>query len=44
VGQSPAPYAEKVERLHAAATQLSAQERAQFFGGTAQRLYGKALA
>ncbi len=35
VGQSPAPYTEKVERLHAAAVKLSAAERAQFFGGTA---------
>ncbi len=43
VGQSPAPYAEKVERLHAAAAKLSAHERAEFLGGTAQRLYAKAL-
>jgi predicted TIM-barrel fold metal-dependent hydrolase len=43
VGQSPAPYAEKVQRLHAAAAKLDDQERAQFFGGTAHRLYGKAL-
>jgi L-fuconolactonase len=43
VGQSPAPYSEKVERLHAAARLLSEPERAQFFGGTAHRLYGKAL-
>ncbi len=43
VGQSPAPFAEKVERLHAAASKLSALERAEFFGGTAQRLYAKAL-
>jgi predicted TIM-barrel fold metal-dependent hydrolase len=43
VGQSPAPYAEKVERLHAAASLLSDEERAQFFFGTAHRLYGKAL-
>ncbi|MEJ0035865.1 MAG: amidohydrolase family protein [Gammaproteobacteria bacterium] len=43
VGQSPAPYSEKVERLHASAKLLSETERAQFFGGTAHRLYGKAL-
>jgi len=43
VGQSPAPYPEKLERLHAAARALSERERALFFGGTAQRLYGKAL-
>jgi predicted TIM-barrel fold metal-dependent hydrolase len=43
VGQSPAPYAEKIERLHASARLLSASERAHFFGGTAQRLYGSAL-
>lgn len=43
VGQSPAPYSEKVERLHAAARLLSEPERVQFFGGTAHRLYGKAL-
>jgi L-fuconolactonase len=43
VGQSPAPYSEKIERLHTSAARLSAQERAAFFGGTAHRLYGKAL-
>jgi L-fuconolactonase len=43
VGQSPAPYAEKIARLHASAALLNAQERAQFFGGTALRLYGKAF-
>lgn len=43
VGQSPAPFAEKVERLHASAAKLSAHERAKFFGGTAQRLYARAL-
>lgn len=43
VGQSPAPYAEKIERLHASAAALSEPERAQFFGGTARRLYGPAL-
>lgn len=44
VGQSPAPYAEKVERLRHSATLLSADERAQLFGGTALRLYGGKLA
>jgi predicted TIM-barrel fold metal-dependent hydrolase len=44
VGQSPAPYGEKVERLRHSATLLSADERAQFFGGTALRLYGGKLA
>jgi predicted TIM-barrel fold metal-dependent hydrolase len=43
VGQSPAPYAEKLERLHAAAATLNERERALFFGGTAHGLYGKAL-
>lgn len=43
VGQSPAPYKEKVERLHASARLLSERERALFSGGTAHRLYGKAL-
>jgi L-fuconolactonase len=43
VGQSPAPYSEKVARLHASAALLGTQERAQFFGDTAHRLYGKAL-
>jgi predicted TIM-barrel fold metal-dependent hydrolase len=43
VGQSPAPYAQKLERLHASGTKLSVLERAQFFGGTAQRLYARAL-
>jgi predicted TIM-barrel fold metal-dependent hydrolase len=43
VGQSPAPYSEKLERLRASAKTLSERERALFFGGTAQRLYGKAL-
>jgi L-fuconolactonase len=43
VGQSPAPYSQKLERLHAAAELLSAEERAQLFSGTAKRLYGKAL-
>jgi L-fuconolactonase len=43
VGQSPAPYAEKLERLHASAAKLSLLERAEFFGGTARRLYASAL-
>jgi predicted TIM-barrel fold metal-dependent hydrolase len=43
VGQSPAPYGEKLERLHASARMLNEHERSQFFGGTAHRLYKKAL-
>ena len=43
VGQSPAPYAEKVARLHHAAQLLDETERAALFGGTAMRLYGTAL-
>ena len=43
VGQSPAPYQEKLSRLHASAKTLSERERGLFFGGTAHRLYGKAL-
>jgi L-fuconolactonase len=43
VGQSPAPYAEKVARLQQAAQFLNETERSVFFGGTAQRLYGAAL-
>jgi predicted TIM-barrel fold metal-dependent hydrolase len=43
VGQSPAPYSEKIERLHASVAMLSEQERNQFVGDTAYRLYGKAL-
>jgi len=43
VGQSPAPYREKLERLRVSARLLSEEERAQFFGGTAHKLYGKAL-
>ncbi|MGH8261665.1 MAG: amidohydrolase family protein [Steroidobacteraceae bacterium] len=42
-GQSPAPYTEKIARLHASAALLSEPERASFFGGTARRLYGAAL-
>ena len=43
VGQSPAPYAEKIARLRHAATLLTPDERAQLFGGTALRLYGARL-
>lgn len=43
VGQSPAPYGEKIERLHAAAAALSEPERAALFGLTARRLYGSRL-
>jgi predicted TIM-barrel fold metal-dependent hydrolase len=42
VGQSPAPYDQKIERLRTSAAMLSDAERAQFFGGTAYRLYGRA--
>lgn len=42
-GQSPASYEEKIKRLHASAARLGELERADFFGGTAYRLYGKAL-
>lgn len=44
VGQSPAPYGEKLERLHTSGALLSAREREEFFGGTAWHLYGKAFA
>ena len=43
IGQSPAPYTEKTERLHASARLLNKQERADFLGNTAFRLYGAAL-
>jgi predicted TIM-barrel fold metal-dependent hydrolase len=43
VGQSPAPYEQKLERLRASARLLNDVEREQFFGGTAFRLYGQAL-
>jgi L-fuconolactonase len=43
VGQSPAPYSEKIARLQHAAQLLSDAERRAFFGGTAMRLYGAAL-
>src|SRR6478736_114845 len=39
VGQSPAPYREKIGRLNASARLLDAGERAGFFGGTAMALY-----
>lgn len=44
VGQSPAPYADKLRRLHASAALLQAGERAQYLGGTARRLYAGAAA
>src|SRR5690606_1425162 len=40
VGQSPAPYAEKVARLNQAASALDPGERDAFTGGNAARLYG----
>ena len=43
VGQSPAPYAEKLARLQASVARLDARERAEFTGGTAFRLYGRVL-
>lgn len=43
VGQSPAPYAQKIARLQASATLLDPQERACLMGGTALRLYGASL-
>ena len=43
VGQSPAPYSEKIERLHASARLLTEAERDAYFGGTAMRLYGAAM-
>jgi predicted TIM-barrel fold metal-dependent hydrolase len=43
VGQSPAPYAQKIARLQASATLLDPQERACLLGGTALRLYGASL-
>ena len=43
VGQSPAPYAEKVERLHAAGALLSDEERAAFFSGNAKAIYARAV-
>lgn len=43
VGQSPAPYAQKLARLQASAGLLNAPDRAQYFAGTAMRLYGRSL-
>ena len=40
VGQSPAPYDEKIKRMQGFASRLNAQERTAFFGATAHRLYG----
>lgn len=40
VGQSPAPYAEKIARLRHAAGMLSDAEREAFMGGNAARIYG----
>lgn len=42
VGQSPAPYSSKLQRLHASAARLCTEERAQYLGGTALALYGRA--
>ncbi len=44
VGQSPAPYADMIRLMRASAALLSQEERAQFLGGTALRLYGGKLA
>lgn len=43
VGQSPSPYSEKIERLHASTALLNERERKDFCGSTAFRLYGQAL-
>jgi L-fuconolactonase len=43
VGQSPAPYAEKVARLRKSAALLNDDERAGFFGGNANRIYGRCM-
>jgi predicted TIM-barrel fold metal-dependent hydrolase len=40
VGQSPAPYAEKVARLKHSASALDPVERAAFMGANAARIYG----
>jgi len=40
VGQSPAPYGEKIDRLRVATALLSVEERARVMGGTAFGLYG----
>lgn len=39
VGQSPAPYHDKLQRLEASTRLLGSAERAQYLGGTALRLY-----
>lgn len=44
VGQSPAPYADKVARLHHAVSALDPAERQAVLGGNAARIYGRALA
>ena len=44
VGQSPAPYDEKIARLKAAGAALPEDDRERFFGATAWRLYGGSLA
>jgi predicted TIM-barrel fold metal-dependent hydrolase len=43
VGQSPAPYDEMIRLVRASAARLSAQEQVHFLGGTAFRIYGRAL-
>lgn len=43
VGQSPAPYDEKLQRLQHSTRELVEEERRMFLGGTAHRLYGAAL-
>ncbi len=43
VGQSPAPYAEKVARLRDSARLMNAEECERYFSGTALKLYGGAL-
>lgn len=42
VGQSPAPYAEKLARLTASAALLRPEEREAYLGGTAARIYSGA--
>jgi L-fuconolactonase len=43
VGQSLAPYDEMIRLVRTSASLLNAQEREHFLGGTAFRIYGKAL-